>query len=164
VTNARHWIEVNQSSGPIPPSGGATAYDPQLGGLVLFGGASWSSGADGYLNSTWLFRSGGWTELCDGTTFNRSCPTAPPAREDAEMTYDTARQEMLLFGGIGSLDSEYTMFGDTWALRNSTWLRLQATFTAGPLIDSFDGTLVNDPSAGFAFLELPYQPSGDTSF
>ena len=156
ATDLRHWVVLNGTSGPVPPAGGAMAYDPSLGGIVLFGGLSDSYA---YLNGTWLFRDDGWTEICNGRIVNQSCPTSPPARTQDVMAFDAADNELLMFGGYGVENGGYTEFGDTWALRNSTWVLLSSDLAPNLVVTSLDASMAYDPTGGFTYLELPYQPS-----
>ncbi len=153
-SDSRHWVPLDGNSAAISPAGGALAYDPSLGGLILFGGAN-ATGT--YLNGTWLYQSDRWTEICDGTSFNRSCPTAPAARSQALMAFDPAANELLMFGGYGLQGYSYLEFSDTWALRNTTWVRLLPDLVPGMVVDSLGGSMVYDPSGGYMFLNLPDQ-------
>src|SRR5437762_1501196 len=53
----------------------------------------------------------------------RSPSTSPPARFGATMAYDTARGNMLLFGGYDANQS----YNDTWAWDGSNWAQLAPT-------------------------------------
>lgn len=153
LTDGRHIIEVNASAPMTLPIDGATSYDPVLGGLVLFGGTSPNGGL---FNETLLFRADRWTTLCSGLTFNQTCPTAPSARESPMMTYYSAGHELLLFGGFGTEGLGIGALTDTWALRNSTWVKVPGAFPGGSVPTESYGSLVDDPAAGTAFLDLPY--------
>src|SRR5204863_9911055 len=78
------------------------AFDPDLQGVVLFGGGS--GGVD--QNTTWL-----WDQVA-ATWTRLSTAQSPPAREGAGMTYDAALQHVILFGGQDNNGS----FNDTWEL------------------------------------------------
>jgi hypothetical protein len=164
LNDSRHWVDVNHSTSVGPPSEGMTAYDPALAGIVAFGGYVSSVSSSAFLNGTWVFRSDRWVELCSGTAFNDSCPTAPEARTGAVMAYDTSTNELLLFGGYGDENGVFTEFSDTWALRNSTWVQLLSSLASVGYGDSSDGTMVNDPAGGYVYLDLPDQPSAEAAF
>lgn len=73
------------------------AASPSL--VLMFGGVI-SDGS--FLNDTWSFASGSWTQLT---------PTIlPSVRGDAVMTYDTANSNFVLFGG----QNEYNYLPETW--------------------------------------------------
>lgn len=88
-------------------------YDPNMHGVLLFGGA----GISGYLSDTWLFSGGVWTNLS-------YVGPAPTARAFSTLAFDPAPEEngSVLFGGynvgIGVLN-------DTWIWQGwSGWVRL----------------------------------------
>jgi hypothetical protein len=119
------WIFSNTtkkwSQGPAAPSGltprggSAMAFDPDLGDLVLFGGAgsSWPP-----LNETWLFDGTSWTQ-------GPAAPAGLAGRTGAEMAYDKSIGAVVLFGGSGA-----EPFDDTWFLTGTTPATLQ--WTPGP--------------------------------
>lgn len=84
---------------------------------VVFGGSGPSSSA---LGDTWVFSlaSYSWSELLT---------PGPTARSKHAMTYDAARDRVVVFGGI---DAAGARLGDTWELAGDTWTRIS---TGGPL-------------------------------
>ncbi len=96
--HAGNWTEVNASVAPSARTSPAFAYDPWLGGVLLFGG----EGPTEFLADTWLFANGNWTQL---PTSN-----APAAREFGIMATDPGDGYLLLFGGEGNVD----FYNDTW--------------------------------------------------
>jgi hypothetical protein len=61
-----------------------------------------------------------WT--WDGVTWTQQHPLAsPPARTDAAMAYDAARQQVVLFAGLDS--DQLVRLDDTWTWDGSTWTR-----------------------------------------
>lgn len=96
------WTEQSPSTSPPARVDGAIAFDPVLGGVVLFGGFS-QSYVDS-LNDTWLWDGSNWTE----TQPIRS----PPARYSSSMDYDPRSHTLVLFGGF----SPGPALGDTWVL------------------------------------------------
>jgi len=82
-------------------------YDPDLGGIVLFGGIG-----PGYAsNQLWLLRNGAWTQV-------PSSPTWPSARVDAPVLWHPTQDSLMTFGGIqdGRGDQGFT---DTWFFRDA---------------------------------------------
>jgi hypothetical protein len=112
------WIYQNNAwkQGPAAPSslkprgGAAMAFDPDIGKIVLFGGAS---GAWPPYNDTWLY---------DGTWWKQG-PAAPAGlagRTGARMVYDADIHKIVLFGGSG-----VKPYAETWLFDGTKW-------TAGP--------------------------------
>jgi hypothetical protein len=110
-----------------PPARWAASFvfDPQLGGVVLFGGR------DAYtaFNDTWLFHNNTWSLLAS--------PASPSARLGAAMAYDSCDRYMLLYGGgVGNVPagsgSAWVAFSDTWRLSSTGWVNLTVTLSNDP--------------------------------
>lgn len=85
-------------------------FDPLLAGVVMFGGSAPGGGpVDG---STWLWDGMKWAEV----DLPGPGPRGGAGNVFHAMTYDAARQQVLLFGGA---DANGTLLGDTWILRPS---------------------------------------------
>jgi chitodextrinase len=100
------WANItNLHDAPPARYGESMDYDPNMQGLLMFGGHA--IGLSG-LNDTWLFRGGAWTNL------TRVSPLAPGPREDASMAFDPAPEEngSVLLGG--------NVFGVGYS--NDTWI------------------------------------------
>ena len=96
------------SSSPPARAVASMAYDAATGGAVLFGGTN----GGGYLNDTWSWYNGEWTQLiANGTSGN------PAARGYASMAYDAATGYIVLFGGYNGS----CCLGDTWSWIGSYW-------------------------------------------
>jgi hypothetical protein len=106
------------------------AYDLQRQVTLLFGG--------GGLNDTWTWNGSDWQQLHPATQ--------PPARSSASMTYDSRRNEMLLFGGVGS---DGKLLNDTWTWNGNDWTRHQATLSPPPLSGA---SIAFDSAQGHAVL------------
>jgi hypothetical protein len=112
------------------------AYDAATGQLLLFGGSSLIGIAGGFHGDTWT-----WT----GHTWRKLHPaTSPPARHNADMIYDAATGNVVLFGGY---DGHY--LGDTWTWNGRTWTE-QATPTAPAPRDT--GSFIFDAATGTGIL------------
>src|SRR5947207_629484 len=96
------WTLQSPAVQPVLVYAASAAFDPGLQGVVLFGGGS--GGVD--QNTTWL-----WDQV-GATWIHLSTAQSPPAREGAGMTYDTALQRVILFGG----QDNNGYFNDTWEL------------------------------------------------
>jgi hypothetical protein len=112
------WTQEHPATSPAPRTGAALVYDAASGQLLLFGGSSKIGTEGGYFGDTWV-----WT----GTTWLQLHPaTSPPARHNADMIYDAADQDVVLFGGY---DGQY--LGDTWTWNGSAWTQLSTTASPG---------------------------------
>ncbi|MFI5414975.1 MAG: hypothetical protein ACHQ16_04835, partial [Candidatus Lutacidiplasmatales archaeon] len=100
------------------------------GSLLLFGGNGTAS--TGFLNDTWTFLHGQWTQLYPGVS--------PPARAAAGMVYDAHDGYVLLVDGeqFRTLTVPATNtyvgadFNDSWAFTGSTWTQLNTTNNPSP--------------------------------
>ena len=93
---------------PSPREGGSMAYDPVLGGAVLYGGTSWigtpyqlaqgaMNGNNGYVNipedtTTWEFANGQWTKMA------ANAPNSGSAFDS--MVYDPSLGGVVMGGGL----------------------------------------------------------------
>ncbi len=104
-----------RSGPPAPPRVGSTmVYDQARGELVLFSGSDGKSAT--YLDDTWTWNGKGWTQV--------HSPISPPGRQQASMTYDPARKVVVLFGGLGSTQSNRPVsvnLNDTWTWDGRAW-------------------------------------------
>jgi hypothetical protein len=99
------WLAVAAAGSPSNRTAHAMAYDPSRRKLVLFGGASVSSGA---LADTWEFDGAQWLQ--------RHPANSPSPRYAHAMFYDPARARVVLFGG--------SWVGETWEWDGNDWRRL----------------------------------------
>jgi hypothetical protein len=112
------WHDVTPA-GASPParSGHAMAYDAARGLVVLYGGqANYNDGGMTRFGDTWVWDGGTWAEL--------SPVVPPPALVESAMTYDVARQRVVLFGGVDGAGSArngvYEWDGVSWAMSGAT--------------------------------------------
>ena len=83
------------------------AYDSVHGQAVLFGGTTPSPVMD--FGDTWTWDGANWTQ--------QSQKTLPGARIYSAMAYDSAHDQVVLFGGfVGG-----TFLNDTWLWDGSNW-------------------------------------------
>ncbi|MBY0262254.1 MAG: hypothetical protein K2Q20_07905, partial [Phycisphaerales bacterium] len=138
VSQTWEWNGTAWAQGPdatfSPRTGFALAYAGN-GRTVLFGGTGLVNDVPTTFDETWVYDGTSWTLL--------STAGSPPALETAAMTYDTARQRVVLFGGN---DLDFTQFDQTWELNLATtpptWTLSPAT---GPSARSF-ASMTFDPS------------------
>ncbi|MFI5417485.1 MAG: PKD domain-containing protein [Candidatus Lutacidiplasmatales archaeon] len=113
------WVNKTSTSvsSPSPRSGASLAYDPELSGLLLFGGRD----ASGHpLNDTWAYRSGNWSNLTPAVS--------PPARDGAGLAYDTLTHRAVVFGGASSSGLD----NDTWSYHAGQWEDLKLSTAPSP--------------------------------
>lgn len=98
---------------PGPTAHHAMAYDSQRGVAVFFGGFV-ETGGNAH-NETWE-----WS--CGTRTWSQGTPpNPPPARYSHAMTYDSARDVVVLFGGGSSPAGPENELNDTWEYDGTTW-------------------------------------------
>jgi hypothetical protein len=102
------WTRQHPSQSPSPRTGAAMVYDAATNQLLLFGGSRLIGTGGGFYGSTWVWTGHDWCQLHPATS--------PPARHNADMIYDAATQNVVLFGGY---DGHY--LGDTWTWNGATW-------------------------------------------
>ncbi|MHB8352026.1 MAG: PKD domain-containing protein [Thermoplasmata archaeon] len=118
------WSAHTLSPSPSPRFGASMAYDPQLGGVVLFGGVNLSSSSGAPLGDLWLLRGDSWSRVASAME--------PLARSEASLTYDPTISGLVLFGGLMLGD---VPLSDTWIFSEGNWTELPvgAAGTAPPL-------------------------------
>ena len=117
------------------------AFDPTIGRLVLFGGLSCDSCITTLYGDTWTY---------DGTTWTQQMPaTRPDAREGAAMEFDSATNQLVLFGGQGFDPlcggcGIVKDFNETWNYDGTTWTRL--TPSISPPTSLYRSMVYNPPA------------------
>ena len=92
-----------------------------LGGLVLFGGALQCGQHVLPDDTLWLWNGATWAALANG---------GPSAREDAQMTFDSRRNTLVLYGGR----RDGTVHTDTWEWNQASgWRQVIAATNPGAL-------------------------------
>lgn len=123
------WTQETKSGAwPAPSSQAAAAYDYVHDRLVLFD----RNGA------TWAHANHAWTKLVEPAS---GTVIAPPARDDASMTFDWQTKRLIMTGGR---QQSMDLLVDVWELDGATWRQLDL-FQAGPL-----------PRALFGFASSPF--------
>jgi hypothetical protein len=77
---------------------------------VLFGGQN----SSGFLGDTWEWDGKAWAQI--------NPTTSPSARRDHAMAYDSARQRVVLFGGL-----RISSLADTWEWDGKNWTQIKPT-------------------------------------
>ena len=112
-----NWRQQFPQTSPPAREGHAMVYDSAQAQIVIFGGDSYNLAPyPPYpyvrLNDTWVW---------DGSSWVQKLPqTSPPARGGHAMAYDSAHDQVVLFGGLGPAPTE-TIFNDTWVWDGSNW-------------------------------------------
>lgn len=111
------WTNITNPQDAPPARYAATMdFDPNMGGLLLFGGLANS----GYLNDTWLFSGGAWTNLS-------WVGPAPSIRGFASMTFDPDPEVngSVVWGGFNPSVGDVN---DTWVWQSwAGWVHLNTT-------------------------------------
>ena len=90
--NGTNWTLQSPANSPAARISPSMMYDPVPGNLVLYGGIASSSGGTIY-SDTWVWNGSNWT---------LEPMSAPPAaREGAYSVFDTATNNVVMFGGYG---------------------------------------------------------------
>jgi hypothetical protein len=111
-----NWQMLNPATTPPARSQANLAYDVAHQRLILFGGLLPTEGKfESVTNDTWTWDGANWQALASAE--------APEARSQASMTYDTAHQRLVLFGGFDGNG----MINDTWTWDGASWQRQQST-------------------------------------
>jgi hypothetical protein len=100
-------------------------YDAATSQLVLFGGSADYSTPNS--NDTWILSFHGpstysWSQVDDTVIpgCNSDCTSSPPGRNVADMAYDPATEQLVVFGGEQTSD-EANGLNDTWTWNGSKW-------------------------------------------
>lgn len=150
----RAWVNLSShspsNSTPSARQAYGMAYDPNLPGVVLFGGNDPYGGA---LGDTWEFSYPHWKLLNYSATSNGTgSGNAPTARWSEGMIYDPMLSGILLFGGQdGYLTGcgSFCALNDTWEFNATGWHDLNLSY-APPL--GGGSQLVWDTHDGYALL------------
>lgn len=94
---------------PGARTGARMTFDAARGEIVLFGGVNAPNPASA---DTWTWNGSSWTQ--------RSSARAPSGRHLHELCYDSTRQRVVLYGGLGSGGA----YGDTWEWDGTSWRQI----------------------------------------
>jgi hypothetical protein len=151
------WTNLTDPDIANPPAlyGENLAYDPADGYVVLFGGTRLGPGSTlQYLNQTWTFDAGTWTNR---SSVVPSTSNTPPTRTWGMMAfdpaprgpYDPAAGNVLLFAGqeTGNKTNNPTL-DDTWSFAHGAWTNMTPIpFPSDPTVyphPRFGGALAFD--------------------
>lgn len=126
------WAQFTASN-PNISSGFSLAYDESSHDVIVFGGVYSSGSWQQLSDDTWAFNGSTWEWLGGSSPPIPAGPIAaasasstflsPPARTQAAMAWDRARQQIVLFSGYNYVLSPESWLTDTWVWidRTSGW-------------------------------------------
>ena len=120
------WTQQSPATNPTARAYSSMAYDPATSQLVLFGGLGDPSGPYGLFGDTWTWDGGTWTQ--------QEPSASPSARQDADMAYDPAASQLVMFGGV-----DPGPLGDTWTYNPGQEPQSITFSTAAPSSTSYSG-------------------------
>jgi PKD repeat protein len=147
------WTSQPTNSSLTPRAAAAMTYDPELGGVLLFGGYDNQNAGASLLDDLWLYKGGAWQEV--------STNAPPSARTWPGLAYDPSRQEAVMYSGTASGGS--SCLGDTWTFSSGTWTHLAAGGTGTPPA-LCAASLVYDPQLSEVLLMGGYYYNGSTAY
>lgn len=109
--NGVDWIQQEPVDSPSARLGGSMAYDAERKVTILFGGLSTTNGNyEDALDDMWVWNGENWQQQFPAVL--------PPNRFGANMVYDRARKNIVLYGGaIGG-----GILNDTWIWDGTSWV------------------------------------------
>ena len=116
IWNGTAWSQQHPTVSPKPTAGATLVYDEAREEVMLFGGLRCENASDvscPVSDETWRWSNGEWALVQPAV--------APPARRYAAMTYDSARDRVVLFGGIASTHTFSEGLDDTWLWDGESW-------------------------------------------
>ncbi|MCI4356170.1 MAG: hypothetical protein L3K18_03360 [Thermoplasmata archaeon] len=156
--HAGTWQNLSSVVQGVPSgrAGPMLSDDPNVGGVLLFGGFAGSTG------SSWLFTNDSWS-YANQTWTLLSRAAGPSPRYMAQMVFDAEQNATILFGGT-NLSSSY---GDTWAFgaggnASSGWSQAapvlrssHQVIDAGVSVTFAAGSVFGSGAAQFNYTGLP---------
>jgi hypothetical protein len=112
------WTHEAPANSPFWRWGAAMAYDSARNKVVLFGGITCPHSPCIDLDDTWTW---------DGTDWTQEAPvtSSPPGRHDAQMSYDSSTESVVLFGGATGSNcpspTDCPPHDDTWTWDGTDW-------------------------------------------
>ncbi len=109
------WTQITSATMPAARYGHGMVEDVAGQRLVMFGG--WTDNGGGSpLDDTWQLVGSTWTQL--------ATPSAPFARGDITLVYDSVGQRVVMVEGTFILGQGYNAYTDMWQLVGATWTQL----------------------------------------
>jgi hypothetical protein len=139
--SAGKWTKISTAASPSRRYDAAGADGAGGLGAVIFGGAY-----VGAKNDTWSYAGHAWSRLV---------PTSPAGRVAAAMAWDSAKQEVVLYGGYDPTGPLY--YTDTWTFVGGVWTPHVTKKDPGPLVYAM---MSDDPTDGYVVLFGGVRPNG----
>jgi hypothetical protein len=102
------WHQI-QIEGPFARDHIAAAFDEARGEMVIFGGVHGGGNVIEIEADTWTY---------DGERWRQAATDGPDAQAHYALTYHPAREQVLMFGGVGESNRQSN---ELWAWDGSTW-------------------------------------------
>lgn len=115
------WIHAPTTS-PIGPRAGAAMAAAGGGSVYLFGGDT-GAATNPLSNQTWSWSGSDW--------YLAATATAPSARREAQLVYDSAHAVFVLFGGWTSPLTTGNASDETWQWNGTAWTPIATATTPG---------------------------------
>lgn len=117
--NGSRWLQRFPQTTPPRRAVHGMVYDSTRNRVVMFGGRQAPSDRDGlpsYLNDTWVYENDDWTRI--------ESELNPSTRQFPAMTYDSARDRVILYGGnvLAEDEESFTLRDDTWEFDGQQWI------------------------------------------
>lgn len=141
------WVQQAPAVSPEGRCNHGLAFDAARGEIVLFGGGC--VGSTLKLGDTWVWNCSVWTQ--------RSPVNQPPPRNAHGMAYDSARQRVVLYGGVGA---NGVLLTDTWEWDGVDWQPRTPAHAPGVYEP---GSMAYDSARGVVVLFGGYRTAGGLS-
>ncbi len=111
--NGTAWTEVTTATAPSPRDHHAMAYEASTQTVLLFGGGAGTGTQRSYFEDTWRWNGSAWQEVSE--------PQPPVGRDLHTLTYDAARQRVMMFGGGRGTGTARGYSNETFVWQNGAW-------------------------------------------
>lgn len=122
--NGGRWLQQFPLTKPPARSSHNMTYDSKNQRVVMFGGRVEAPDRDSdpsFLNDLWAFQNGDWVALDEGSA------QKPATRHYSGLTYDRARDRIILYGGSRLKEDGITLESlfDTWIFDGTNWTQVE---------------------------------------
>lgn len=115
--NGSRWLQRFPATTPPSRAVHSMVFDSTRNRVVMFGGRvspTEKKAPPTFLNDTWVYQEGDWSRIESAAN--------PPVRQFGAMTYDSARDRVILYGGnVENADETFTATYDTWEFDGLQW-------------------------------------------
>jgi hypothetical protein len=141
------WMNITSGITPRDRESATIAYDAADGYVVLFGGYSATTNNNHssrqwvFLNDTWRFVGGKWSNITPGTS--------PAVSSENVMAFDGKDGYIVLWQDRWVLQHTWVNYPATWTFVSGVWTN-QSAASKGPV--GYPGTMAYDPHGHFVLL------------